>query len=281
MGWETRRGRRYYYRKKRKGGKVVSQYIGQGEFALLAVRLGSLVDQQLQLERAQERRELEKFIQELRRVDQVIDKYHAEVRQVVAMVLEQLGYRKHKGQWRMPREMKKQITQKITLEEYDEFQGLVNAADKETAKPADLEKATQYAQARPGLFDVSNLIAQNVVSSVLNSVNINAIGKVYLEGEAAALRRSLGEATASPLELLLIQQIAICWMRLQLMEQVYSLNFSSGNVSFAKATHLEHRLSSTQKRYLHAVESLARVRRLLARPGVQINVAEQQVVMTT
>jgi hypothetical protein len=32
MAWETRRGRQYYYRKKRIGTKVVSVYVGSGLF---------------------------------------------------------------------------------------------------------------------------------------------------------------------------------------------------------------------------------------------------------
>lgn len=33
MGWELRRGRRYYYLKVRRGGKVKSVYLGNGEAA--------------------------------------------------------------------------------------------------------------------------------------------------------------------------------------------------------------------------------------------------------
>jgi hypothetical protein len=36
MGWETRRGRRYYYRKERVNGRVRSIYFGSGGRALLA-----------------------------------------------------------------------------------------------------------------------------------------------------------------------------------------------------------------------------------------------------
>jgi len=257
----------------------VSQYIGQSEYALSAVHLGSQIDQWRRLERAQEQRDLEKFIQELRQVDQSINENRAQVRQVVAAVLHPLGYRKHKGQWRKARKVKELDAAKVTLAEYNEFQGLLDAADKEGAKQSVLNKAKQYAQAHPGLFDGTTAVSHNTLISVMNSVKMNPSGKIYFEGEAAALRRSLGEATATPLEKLLIQDIAICWLRLQLMEQVYSLNYSSDNLSIAKADYLERRLSATHKRYLQSVETLARVRRLLSRAGVQINVAGQQVVV--
>jgi hypothetical protein len=69
-------------------------------------------------------------------------------------------------------------------------------------------------------------------------------------------------------------------MRLQFMEQIYSTNIgeSYSTSRNANVEHMERRLSATRKRYLQAVESLARVRRLLSRAGVQINVAQNQVV---
>jgi hypothetical protein len=38
MGWETRDGRDYYYRKRRVGGQVVSVYVGGGLIGTLAAR---------------------------------------------------------------------------------------------------------------------------------------------------------------------------------------------------------------------------------------------------
>lgn len=83
---------------------------------------------------------------------------------------------------------------------------------------------------------------------------------------------------ASPIEKLLLDDIVLCWLRLQFMEYRYTNEFN-GSVSITKADHLERRLSATRRRYLQAVESLAKVRRLLSRAGVQVNVAQQQVVM--
>ncbi len=74
--------------------------------------------------------------------------------------------------------------------------------------------------------------------------------------------------------------VVLYWLRLQFFEQTYTRNYNTGDgVSFAKAAYLEKRLSATQRRYLRAVESLSRVQGLLARAGVQINVAQQQLVV--
>jgi len=66
MGWEERRGRKYFYRKRRNGGRVVSEYLGAGPDA---------VDQACHL-----------------------------IRTLVDAVLLLNGYHTHKGQWRKKRE---------------------------------------------------------------------------------------------------------------------------------------------------------------------------------
>jgi hypothetical protein len=42
MGFENRKGNRYYYRKKRVGRRVVSEYIGKGEYAGILARINRL-----------------------------------------------------------------------------------------------------------------------------------------------------------------------------------------------------------------------------------------------
>ena len=39
MSWEQRGNRRYYFRKRRQAGRVVSEYVGAGELAVAAATL--------------------------------------------------------------------------------------------------------------------------------------------------------------------------------------------------------------------------------------------------
>jgi hypothetical protein len=92
------------------------------------------------------------------------------------------------------------------------------------------------------------------------------------------VKQGLGFETATPLERLLIEQIALCDLRLGEAEMMYSQIVSRSH-SPEKSLYVERRLSACQRRMMNAVEGLARVRRLMrATPAVQVNIAGQQIV---
>ena len=72
------------------------------------------------------------------------------------------------------------------------------------------------------------------------------------------LRTELGHEKATAIEKGLIDHIVLCWLRLHICELEYER--STRGVSLAQADYWERKLSATQKRYLKAVETLARVR---------------------
>jgi hypothetical protein len=100
MGWETRKGRPYYYHKTRIGGRVVSQYIGRGPLAeaLIAFDAADRADRawkgHTQAEARQRDQEREQRLEALRAV----------LRDMTDAALLASGYHTHKGQWRKRRE---------------------------------------------------------------------------------------------------------------------------------------------------------------------------------
>lgn len=89
-----------------------------------------------------------------------------------------------------------------------------------------------------------------------------------------AMLVELGFENASALERLIIQQITLCWLRLNLLEILYTISLE-GSHTPEVGLYYEKRLTATQKRFTRACETLARVRRsahLL--PSIQINVAK-------
>lgn len=99
MSWETRGNNRYYYRRRKVGGRVVSEYIGGG---LLAEAVAGLDE----LERDERRRAAAEW-----RAIVAADGQHAEalaevdnvVRSAVAAALIASGYHQHRRQWRRAR----------------------------------------------------------------------------------------------------------------------------------------------------------------------------------
>jgi hypothetical protein len=98
------------------------------------------------------------------------------------------------------------------------------------------------------------------------------------QSKMAQIKQGLGYDTAPELERLLIDEIALCWLRMGEAEAMYS-QIMSGTHDADKATYAERRLSACLKRYTRGCESLARLRRssniILA---VQVNVSSEWIV---
>lgn len=99
MGWERRGRGRYYYYKRREGGRVVSQYAGSGPVAQAIAaqqaqdtRLWEGIRAQARLERAQDAE-----------LDAAIERAGAAVQALVTAALLANGYHAHKRSWRKRR----------------------------------------------------------------------------------------------------------------------------------------------------------------------------------
>ncbi len=100
MGWEERKGRFYYYRKRREGGRVVSEYVGDGPLADACEALDEAEKEKRRLEREALRQEREALDRQAGQVKDVLD----QIRALTHAALIAGGYHMHKGQWRKRRE---------------------------------------------------------------------------------------------------------------------------------------------------------------------------------
>ena len=85
------------------------------------------------------------------------------------------------------------------------------------------------------------------------------------------MRRELGHEQATPLEKALIDHVALCWWRLQEVEQRYS-KVMSQSITLTQGRYWQKRLSAAQNRYLRACTTLARIRKMRL-PALQVNIA--------
>lgn len=151
----------------------------------------------------------------------------------------------------------------------------VNAKNPTKAQLAELREALTTA---PALVKQIGDMSRQIKGMVIGNMAARPALRIAVEAKADSLTKELRAEGASPLEGLLIDQVVIAWLRWQRAELAYQQMFESQGVSAARASYLEKHLTATQGRYLRAIESLARVRRLLRRAPVQVNIAQQQIV---
>lgn len=278
MGIEFRHGRVYYYRKRRVGAKVVSEYVGHGMMAHYAF----LQDSQEREQRDEQRCTLERLTQEQDGIDRALDEYGDQVRQLVATGLQALGYHRHKRQWRLKRTKERigMANEVVSIgQRIKEYNELLQAARKDRPSADALDQLQNYGFAHPEIFERMNMLGRTTLKDIIEHTSIDKASQTHMYAETRAMEDTLGIDDAFPLEKLMIRHVALCWLRMNMMEQTYTHNCMGGaGISQATALYLEKRLSAAHHRYLKAAEALVRVRGLLQRAGVQVNVANQMVV---
>jgi len=100
MGWETRGGRSYYYRKERSGGRVRSVYVGGGQIAVFRAMLDKESRDEEDGRRAEARaaRALDEAI------DQTLEGLGGMIKTLQTAALLAEGFHTHKRQWRRTRD---------------------------------------------------------------------------------------------------------------------------------------------------------------------------------
>lgn len=161
-------------------------------------------------------------------------------------------------------------------QEYTDLIELFKRIDKKNPAPTDIEKLKQYLVKYPTLSYVGGDLVQRAHRNILaDAFSTQPGAKVSVEAYCNLQRDQLGWDKATPIERSLIENVVLCWLRLYLCEIRYQANMEK-SVTLTLGMYWEKKLSAHQKRYLRAVETLARVRKMNI--TVQINMAHQQIV---
>lgn len=100
MAWETRGNGVYYYRKRRVGRRVVSEYVGAGLLGALAAEADAVERAKRQDRQAQYRADRQRHGE----LDRCILRACDVVRDAATEALHAAGFHRHKGQWRRKRD---------------------------------------------------------------------------------------------------------------------------------------------------------------------------------
>jgi hypothetical protein len=126
----------------------------------------------------------------------------------------------------------------------------------------------------PFLVEAMGNLAGQVEATLIGTAAGKNLGfKEALTRKMGHLRRDAAGPDPSPLERLLADRIALCWLTLHDAEVRFA---QSKDLTIKQADHWQRRIDSCHRRYLTAIKALATVRKL-AVPAVQVNIARKQV----
>jgi hypothetical protein len=147
--------------------------------------------------------------------------------------------------------------------------------DSKEASPKDVERLRKLVAATPGALGEEFSGSESIRTQLVEKISYGASRAVIL-AEGDKLKKDLGYATAPPLEQLLIDHILLVRLRLAHVENAYNRQIVSQSVSLQVGAYWDNLLTSNQARFLRAIETLARVRRLSRNtPALQINIARE------
>jgi hypothetical protein len=168
------------------------------------------------------------------------------------------------------------VTEISTLPEADvrRIHAALSAANKDKPSPEAIAELGDVLEAYPYAWKVTGDLGAKARTMLMAGLlrvctpTVKESIKAGLEQQAKDLRLP----SDGPLELMLIDQVITCWLDDSLARAGYAM-IASESHSQALGDHWQRRLTITQQRYLRALETLARVRRLM-RFTVQVNIAE-------
>jgi hypothetical protein len=272
MAWENGR----YIRKKWTGGTCVSEYVGGGAIAeLIAQR-----DQAERIKRKAQRELHRRMVKADTELVKEIDAIIGLARNLVAMALIADGHRQHKRQWRKDSMATDEV--KIKLNPNDEvgmaiseLSDLIEKIDFGKPTKADREALARCLHAVPNFAAALGDMATHAITNMINKSTAQETVRQAAAQHLLNMRDQYGYDNASAIERSLIMHVVTCWFRLAYTEQQFSL-CAMGQHETRQGLYWDKRLSSAQRRYLSAVESLERVRRLMRPESPTMAVLMQQ-----
>lgn len=165
-----------------------------------------------------------------------------------------------------------------------EFRDLVAKTDKKNPSTADIEALRAFLKRHPRQWAIMGDLAKGAALQLIGGPDVPPFARESLTHDWHVLRDELGYQVAPPLERLLIEQVVLCWLRHNMLEFEHASVVNKG-MSLTWGDFWDRRLAASQRRYLRACETLARVRKMVrTTPALQVNIATaggQQVNVAT
>ena len=163
-----------------------------------------------------------------------------------------------------------------TPDPWDEITELHQRLDEtKTPDPRDINRLRRLIAETPGVLTFAFSATQSVREQLIEKLSHGSNRAVML-AEVDKLKKDLDYAAVPPIEQLLIELILTARLRVIDADNRYNQAVVNQSVSLQVGAYWDNLLTSTQARFLRAIETLARVRRLARNtPALQINIARE------
>ncbi len=157
-------------------------------------------------------------------------------------------------------------------QEKAEFSELLDKVDCKNPSADDIKKAEIMLRDKAYLWCASG-IAGSIVDRFLEQLNPQKSQQLLIKADAQRVKDELGYWSANQIERLIIEQVLYCWAGVNYVEGKVFSGMLEGGYDIRVGEYWQNTLSKYQKRYLRAVETLARVRKLNKSIALQVNIA--------
>lgn len=148
---------------------------------------------------------------------------------------------------------------------------LINRCYKPKPDKKDLRELRGYMDSHPDLWEEIFNLTQAVRDRITQDLLTPKPAQWAVDANVKELKQGMGYDQSPTVERLLIDHVINTWLRCQWAEYNYSTRIQDAPLRLGE--YWLQVLGSSQRRYLMAVETLARVRRI-TRATMQINIAE-------
>jgi hypothetical protein len=145
-----------------------------------------------------------------------------------------------------------------------DFSSLVERTNKANPKEKDMRELKQYFDNDPSIALQVGNVNKTIFDSILETMaGESEFGRETIRRYIKNMKSELGYHNSTFVEKMLIDEVVMHWLRLQSMDHDHKI-VTYGQHRFAEGLYHDKRLHLAQARYLKAIETLAKVRKMIA-----------------
>ena len=161
----------------------------------------------------------------------------------------------------------------LKQKETDDFIKALERVDKDKPSKEDVAKIEEELARSPQIWEGGCGLLGNTLHLYIRSFEKAKSQHLLIEAEVKYIKEQLGYSAANYIEKLIIDEILLCWLGVGHIERTLSALMTQESHSRESGEYWQNTLTRYQGRYLRAIETLARVRKLSKGIAFQVNIA--------